>query len=56
MNVLISLLGLSPGVATGAYYALYHGWGIDEPIKVDKVITVGTNAQGIDRVEDEIER
>jgi CRISPR-associated protein (TIGR02584 family) len=56
MNVLISLLGLSPGVATGAYYALYHGWGINESIKADKVITVSTNAQGIDRVEDEIER
>ena len=56
MKVLISLLGLSPGVATGAYYALYHGWGIEESIQVDKVVTLGTNAPGMDRFEDEIIR
>jgi len=54
MKVLISLLGLSPGVVTGAYYALYHGWGIDEPVRVDKVVTLGTSAVGVDRFEVEI--
>ncbi|RLC92536.1 MAG: hypothetical protein DRI79_00210 [Chloroflexi bacterium] len=56
MKVLISLLGLSPGVVTGAYYALYHGWGIDEPVRVDKVVTLGTSEVGVDRFESEIAR
>ncbi len=56
MKVLISLLGLSPGVVTGAYYALYYGWGLEEPVRVDKVVTLGTSAQGMDRFEDEIAR
>lgn len=56
MRVLISLLGLSPGVVTGAYYALFHGWGIEEPIKVDKVVTLTTNWPGARRLEEEIAR
>ena len=56
MKVLISLLGLAPGVVTGAYYALYHSWGIEDPVQVDKVITLGTNAQGMDLFEGEIAR
>jgi len=51
MKVLLSLLGLSPGVVTGAYYALYHGWGIERSVQVDKVVTLGTNAQGMDDCE-----
>ncbi|MBM4430662.1 MAG: hypothetical protein FJ026_10005 [Chloroflexi bacterium] len=54
MKVLISLLGLSPGVVTGAYYALYHGWGIDKSVQVDKVVTLGTSAPGMGLLEDEI--
>lgn len=56
MRVLISLLGLSPGVVTGAYYALFHGWGIEEPIKVNKVVTLTTNWPGAGRLEEEIAR
>ena len=56
MKVLISLLGLSPGVVTGAYYALYHGWGIEEPKQVNKVITLGTSERGVERFENEIAR
>lgn len=54
MKVLISLLGLSPGVVTGAYYALYHGWGIEEKMQVDKVVTLGTSAPGMDRFVEQI--
>jgi len=54
MKVLISLLGLSPGVVTGAYYAMYYGWGID-PVQIDKVVSVGTSAKLMDLIESEIE-
>lgn len=60
MRVLISLLGLSPGVVTGAYYALYRGTDERPPVAVDKVVTLGTNAPGMDDCEwaitDEFER
>ncbi len=56
MRVLISLLGLSPGVVTGAYYALYHGWGIEKPVQVDKVVTLGTSERGVTQFEEEIAR
>ncbi len=56
MKVLISLLGLSPGVVTGAYYALYHSWGIEKPVQVDKVVTLGTSERGVRQFEEEIAR
>ena len=39
MKVLISPLGLSPGAVSGLYYALQR----EMEVKVDKVITIGTN-------------
>ena len=39
MKVLISPLGLAPGAVSGLYYALQREMGV----KVDKVITIGTN-------------
>ena len=39
MKVLISPLGLSPGAVSGFYYALQR----EMEVKVDKVITIGTN-------------
>jgi len=56
VRVLISLLGLSPGVVTGAYYAFYHGWGIERPVQVDKVVTLGTSERGMERLENEVAR
>ncbi len=56
MKVLISLLGLSPGVVTGAYYALYHGWGLEKPVRVNKVVTLGTSEMGVTQFEEEIAR
>lgn len=55
MKVLLSLLGLSPGVVTGAYYALHR-----QGVTVDKVVTLGTDARQMDdcewAIEDEFER
>ncbi len=56
MKVLISLLGLAPGVVTGAYYALYNGWGVEKPVRVNKVVTLGTSEMGVTRFEEEIAR
>jgi len=50
MNVLACLLGLSPGVATGAFYALAR----DRKIPIDRLVTVGTNAPMADACEREI--
>ncbi len=52
MRVLISLLGLAPGVVTGAYYALVR----DRGIPIDRVVTLTTNHQQASDCEREIER
>jgi hypothetical protein len=50
MNILICLLGLSPGVVTGAYYALAR----DRGIVLDRLVTVGTGTGSADACEREI--
>lgn len=52
MRVLISLLGLAPGVATGAYYALAR----DRDIPIDRLVTLTTLHPQAGDCEREIER
>lgn len=53
MKILVSPLGLSPGAVSGLYYALQR----ELEVKVDKVITIGTNEpklRGCRRILEEI--
>lgn len=51
MNVLISLLGLSPGVATGAYYALTR----DRGVPIHRLVTLTTCHHQVEDCEGMIE-
>jgi CRISPR-associated protein (TIGR02584 family) len=50
MNVLICLLGLAPGVATGAYYALSR----DRGVPIDRLVTLTTRHPQASDCENEI--
>jgi CRISPR-associated protein (TIGR02584 family) len=50
MNVLICLLGLAPGVATGAYYALARDWSV----AIDRLVTLTTSHPQANDCEGEI--